>query len=394
MHVEPADATPEPVRAIWVVRDALADTTLTPEALPFEARRMGANTLFVQVSGRGDAYYPSERLPRAEALLPEAGDPVARLLMAAREYGLAVHAWINVGLVWSAPEPPEDPTHVWHAHPEWLQALPGGVPMRSLPPDSLHAWWVEGVFAELTNPDYRAHVGAVVEELLERYAFDGIHLDYIRRPILDTGYDAATWARFEAEAGRVASPPAPADPAGVAALRVHRWPDYSDSASAGVDPAWNAFRRRGVTEAVRAVRDVLEAAEARSGRPLALSAAVIPDPERALRRFAQPWPEWLNAGLVDFVVPMCYRAGREEARAQLLAVLEVAEPDRVLAGLGAYQQPLGEAALTIRRMMEHPVLGVCVFSWQALLPRLPDGAALLERAWTPPEWTEGRGTTP
>lgn len=168
--------------------------------------------------------------------------------MAAREYGLAVHAWINVGLVWSAPEPPEDPTHVWHAHPEWLQALPGGVPMRSLPPDSLHAWWVEGVFAELTNPDYRAHVGAVVEELLERYAFDGIHLDYIRRPILDTGYDAATWARFEAEAGRVASPrPQPTPPAwrpfGSTAGRTTRTPPRRASTPPGTRSGGGASRR-------------------------------------------------------------------------------------------------------------------------------------------------------
>src|SRR5918996_872449 len=109
------------VRALWVLRASLE----SPDAI----RRMvasasahGFNTLFVQVRGRGDAYFRQGVEHRAAglALQPEAFDPLAETLLRAREAGLAVHAWLNVNLVSSAAELPASRSHVIYEHPEWL----------------------------------------------------------------------------------------------------------------------------------------------------------------------------------------------------------------------------------------------------------------------------------
>jgi uncharacterized lipoprotein YddW (UPF0748 family) len=374
------------VRAIWVVRTSLAGPG-EPARIVAAAGDLGANTLFVQVVGRGDAWYASSLLPRAEGLPAHAGDPLQALVAAARAAGISVHAWVNVALVWSSPDPPVDPTHVVNAHPEWIMRLPGDRSFAEVPMDSLHAWWVEGLFAETGHPGYRRHLRAVVAELLDGYDLDGIHLDYIRRPILDGGYDAATLGAFLQERGEGREDLLPAwqerlDPT------QYRWPDYSDSVKVEVHRAWNVARRDAVTGIVREIRAEVDRATSRDSRPRLLSAAVIPEPDRARRRFAQDWPRWIDEDLLDVAVLMCYGRGREAALAELRAAMTEVPADRLVAGVGVWHQPLGEAALTLRRFLDHGPRGVSVFSYGALeeaaFPR-PD---LLRRGWWP-AWGSG-----
>src|SRR3954454_4646066 len=85
------------VRAMWVLRTSLT----TPEqiaTLVRTARDHGFNTLFVQVRGRGDAYFRGGVGPRPAELLrqPEGFDPLASVLKSGHAAGLRVHAWINV----------------------------------------------------------------------------------------------------------------------------------------------------------------------------------------------------------------------------------------------------------------------------------------------------------
>jgi len=385
-----ADSLPQHVRAIWVVRESLSDS-LPPERIPRIAAEMGANTLFVQISGRGDAWYSSSILPRAEGLAPNGPDPFAALMDAAVAHGISVHAWVNVGLVWSAPDPPVSPEHVVHRHPEWIMRLPDGRSMADLPREVLTKHLAEGIFAETAHPGYRDHVAAVAREILTRYPVDGIHLDYIRRPTLDTGYDDRTLAWFGAATGfepaEIASPEERSD-GGLP------WSDYADSTAGAAGLAWNRYRRDAVTSTVRQIRSVVDSISAATGRELMLTAAVIPDSELARRRFAQDWPQWVSRDLVDYVLPMCYRAGVKEAREQLSSVLSVAPADRVIAGVGIYQQPLGDGALTLRRMLDDPVRGVCVFSWGVLEERDFDGTRLIRRAWLPAGRGEDDGAAP
>src|SRR5262245_3689254 len=85
------------LRGLWVVRTAL----VSPEAVDrvvADASAAGLNALFVQVRGRGDAFYESDAVARSPLLYgqPQDFDPLARLLSQARARGLEVHAWVNV----------------------------------------------------------------------------------------------------------------------------------------------------------------------------------------------------------------------------------------------------------------------------------------------------------
>src|SRR5688500_16527126 len=108
------------MRGLWVVRTALVSPE-TVDAVVDQAKDAGFNALFVQVRGRGDAFYRSRIVPRSLLLerQPAAFDPLARLSRRARRRGLQVHAWLNV-LLAAGFVGPLPAGHVATVRPEWL----------------------------------------------------------------------------------------------------------------------------------------------------------------------------------------------------------------------------------------------------------------------------------
>jgi len=94
-----AAAAPAPaeLRGLWVVRTALVSPQAVDQAVD-AAAAAGMNALFVQVRGRGDAFYRSSLAARSPLLERQRRDfdPFARLLTRARAKGMQVHAWVNV----------------------------------------------------------------------------------------------------------------------------------------------------------------------------------------------------------------------------------------------------------------------------------------------------------
>ena len=76
------------VRGVWVVRTALQSPADVDAAIA-EAHRAGANALFVQVRGRGDAFYESRLVVRSDLLAnqPATFDPLQRVIVQARARG-------------------------------------------------------------------------------------------------------------------------------------------------------------------------------------------------------------------------------------------------------------------------------------------------------------------
>src|SRR6185436_12132737 len=189
-------------RAVWVVRYAL-NTTGSVDRVVDVATQMNLNTLLVQVRGRGDAYYLSEVAPRGEDLgsKPRDYDPFARILDRAHAQGLEVQAWINVYLVWSAGRLPRSPLHVVNAHPSWIAVRADGQKLVEMVPEEFQEEKIEGMYLAPGNPEVRRHLRDVVRDIVTRYPVDGIHLDYVRNPEPDVGYDVGTRTAFMRELG-------------------------------------------------------------------------------------------------------------------------------------------------------------------------------------------------
>ena len=340
-----------PVDYMWVLRTSLIHAEDVPRIVE-RAKRMGVRGLLVQVIGRGDAWYRSDRLPAPEPLQGSGRDPLGEILPLAHAAGLEVHAWVNCCLVWSGPKRPRDPRHVVNAHPEWVARMTDGRSMSRLTPHQANRLHVEGVFLSPAHPRVREWIADNIKELVTRYPVDGVHLDYIRQPVVSIGNDPTTRARFALESG--------VDP-----IMFKRLPHAE---RAHMDSAWAEFQQDQVTAIVEQVRSAVN--EVRPGLPL--SAAVVADTLTALTVKKQPWSKWVRDGLLDRAYLMCYAPETQTVLQQLTAMSEQLGTDHLVPGIAVYNTPLSTAAAKIKAVRALGYPAVALYSYDSLYER-PSG---------------------
>ena len=357
------------VRAIWVLRTSLT----SPEriaALVQAAKASGFNTLFVQVRGRGDAYYRGGLEPLPSDLLrrPASFDPLASVISSAKESGLRVHAWVNVNLVSSAVELPAARDHLIHRHPEWLM-VPRDIAQQLATEDiqspayvgRLARWTrqqsaeVEGLYTSPVAPGAAAHTESVVRDIAKRYAVDGIHFDYARYPT-----DRFDYSRTAINEFRTAIRPRLTD-AQRRVLDAEETIDLLAYPDALPDD-WRQFRVSRMTALVARLQKAVK-----EERPDAtVSLAAVPDMREALSRKLQDWGAWLNAGLLDVLCPMVYTQEPSRFAEQVSAIRDVAAGRPIWAGIGAYRLSPAQTIENINTARKLGAAGVVLFSYDSL----------------------------
>jgi uncharacterized lipoprotein YddW (UPF0748 family) len=363
-----AAMAPTQTRALWVTRTTLTSAE-TIHQMVRAAEAAGFNTLIVQVRGRGDSYYSGTLEPRASDLAGKpAFDPLATVLEAAHASGLRVHAWVAVNLVSSSVSLPASREHVIYRAPEWLMvprelaAEMKKVDVRSPAYIGRLARWtrdhaaeVEGLYTSPVHPAAQAHAAAVVGELVQKYAVDGVHLDYVRFPNENFDYSPSAIALFKARIMPDLTSKERRDAAAREALDPAAYPNlFADR--------WNEFRRAGLTELVVKVRTAVKAA-----RPGTLiSAAVVPDAQLAADTRMQDWRGWLDRSLIDVLCPMAYTTETSVFQQQIAAARAYAGHVPVWAGIGAYRLSASQTVQHIATARELGAAGIILFSYDAL----------------------------
>jgi uncharacterized lipoprotein YddW (UPF0748 family) len=370
------------MRGLWVVRTAL----VSPEAVDTvvdQAKSAGFNALFVQVRGRGDAFYRSRIVPRSLLLekQPASFDPLDRLLWRARDRGLQVHAWLNVLLV-AGFVGPLPSGHVATRHPEWLMVPQGAAAAvlaarpeawRDLIRDE--AGEIEGYFLSPSARGVAAHLEQVVRELLRAYPVDGLHLDFIRYPGVDHDYSPAALEGFR--------PP-------TSSGGVFRMAELL-AGPANHPEDWREYLRHRLT----ALTDRLGRTARLERRGIVVSAAVVPDEAQAVRERFQDWPAWMAGGLLDAVCPMAYTPDPRLFRQQVAQARARLGPGKTMwAGVGAYRLPPAAVVDRILAAREAGASGVVLFSHESLdleaLARLRTDAFVTAAAGGAGEGSAGR----
>ena len=361
-------SAPNEVRALWVVRNTL----MSPEKIHRmveSAATAGFNTLIVQVRGRGDAYYRSRWEPRAVELKdqPPDFDPLELTIAEAHRRGLKVHAWLNTSLLANLDALPDDPKHVYNAHPEWL-AVPRAVAKElysTSPRDALYRQriveWskanrgeLEGVYAGPANPKVREHIYRIWLDIMQKYQVDGMHFDYVRFASPDFDYSRTSLKNFR------------------------KW----------LEPQLTAFERRALKNALK--EDPLAATEkytakfgdfqreqvttlveriyhaVKKRRPaIIVSAAVFANDENAFMRRFQDWRRWLGMGILDVACPMAYTPDTVVFQKQIEVATSSAHAAgrRVWAGIGAYRIPAESTVEKINTARKIGADGIILFSY-------------------------------
>jgi uncharacterized lipoprotein YddW (UPF0748 family) len=241
------------IRAVWDQKG----TGLYPGDWPRTFRLLkaaGMTDLFVTAGGVDFAHYATRLAPPSRACRLY-GDQMSACLSAARGTGIRVHAWV---LCFNATRPTPEQQQTF-ARKGWYLKDPGGKTLTYLDP---------------SNPDLRWTLLKIAEELARRYPLVGIHLDFVR------------W--YERTDAAWATP----------AVRA-RFRSEVKQATEAAFPAWRTAK---IASFVSAARGRVKAA-----RPSAwLTVAVLGKYPSCVAAVGQDWQAWLNAGLIDYIVPMNY----------------------------------------------------------------------------------------
>ncbi len=169
------DSPKREMRGIWVATVAnidwpsqpgLSEASLRREACDIldRVKRIGLNTVFLQVRPSADAIYRSDIEPLSsylvgEKTLPEGFDPLQFWIDEAHRRGLELHAWVNPFRVTPKENFPCADNHLSKTHPDWLIS------------------YASKLYLNPGLPEARDYVSRVVLDIARRYDIDGIHFD-------------------------------------------------------------------------------------------------------------------------------------------------------------------------------------------------------------------------
>jgi uncharacterized lipoprotein YddW (UPF0748 family) len=193
-------------RAIWITRFDWTWICAQPCALPgpSDIQQMvanvasaGFNMILFQIRGTADAYYTPGLEPWSSRLTATTGstlgqdpgwDPLAVMIAEAHARGIQVHAYFNTFPTWLGTEAPPNNTTPLHAIYRWGQEPPA-------PPNDWKYWrvWDTNHQWMLLNSSYLwaspgndwvvdDNLVATANDIVSRYAVDGLHLDLVRYP--------------------------------------------------------------------------------------------------------------------------------------------------------------------------------------------------------------------
>ena len=331
------------IRALWVVRDHIVSKEKIDKVVEF-AKMNNYNHLFVQIRGRGDAYYTSQLVPRSHLLTKTDFDPLAYILTKGRQSNIKIHAWFNVYYLWSSSEIPSQSDHVLLSHPEWIDS-------KSPDPINISNTIVEmkknrqangeGFYLAPTHPEVEAHLQNVLTELLQNYSLDGIHFDYIRYHDLGWGLNPIGLKYFLNYNNSMP---------GLPSLEVKQKLSFAE------------FKRSAITRFISKASTRIKAYQP----DCIISAAVKPNLFSARNTFSQEWDVWLAGGYIDWAVPMNYTMDLSTFDKNIRIMKEnlpLKYFDRVVMGIATYNQNARNAGKKIYHAGKNDFGGISVFSY-------------------------------
>ena len=341
-------------RGLWIIRESLITSEQIDSALMY-AYKSDFNKVFVQVRGRGDAFYQSSIVVKNPNIADDF-DPLHYAVQLGHSLGLEVHAWMNSYILWSGKKPPNNDKHIYLRHPEWTEANHHSKMDWRIDLSTPQSPQWEGIYLAPTHPEVNPYLRTVYAEVINNYDVDGIHLDYIRYQDDFYGYNPEGRDDFDEIYG--------IDPLDIARGIISTRFGWEESFVDSMHNAWNQFRADKISELVSWIKSDIDS----SGKEILLSAAVKPNISKAQTRWYQDWQFWIKTNLVDFVIPMNYYKEIKyfNQDIQLMkTVLSSFELDKVVMGVATDNQDAQSAADKVLLTRLNGFNGVCVFSYDS-----------------------------
>ncbi|MCC5920143.1 MAG: family 10 glycosylhydrolase [Cyclobacteriaceae bacterium] len=264
----------EHIRGVWltnVASEALLSKQNIIETVE-TCSKLGFNTIYVVTWNRGHTLYPSDIMEKLTGnkihpVIPDGFDPLDILIKEAKKKDIKVHAWFEFGFAASH----RDTT--------------GGILIEKMPHwasrDRIGKITTKNDFQWMNpfHPEVQDFISSLILEVVQKYDVAGIQGDD-RLPALPSngGYDDYTVELYKSEHSGKAPP------------------EYEK------DYEWVKWRSSKLTDFLIELVDTLRSVD--PNLEISMAPSIYPWAEE---NYLQDWPSWVNAGLVDKVIPQIYR---------------------------------------------------------------------------------------
>jgi uncharacterized lipoprotein YddW (UPF0748 family) len=329
------------IQGIWIPRWSIDDHENILASLEGKC-----NHVFLQVFALGEAYYPSHIVPSKR----QDDEWLRHFLEEAHKRDIKVSAWVNAFYSWGYAPRTHEGTHPVNMHPNWYVEMQSGESILGLEVEQMRRQGIEGYYLAPANRQVRDLIFSVVDEILDLYDFDGVHLDYVRYPTRDFVYDAALLSEFMSEYY--------VDPRQFSSsTMVSRFGTWG---FADLDKRWHDFVRADLNSFIRELDHRIAAKRS----AVQLSVAVKAEYMTASTEYYQDWLTWVNSNWVDFVCLMAYGNNIEGILKKTLAAVN--DPRKIAVGLGIYRLGVEEIRRQVKQVAALPFAGVVFFSYEEL----------------------------
>ena len=294
--------------------------------------------LLVEVRYRADTFYtPNKRysdFPNPESvsyLLRENPDldVLQCFIDHTRNSGINIHAWVTVNVITTGSTNNLPNNHLYFTNPEWLTTTSDGQAIR---PNQF-----EGAYLDPGVEAVQTYLVNVFSDLVQNYDIYGLHLDYIRYPSIDFGYNP---------------------------ISVERYEYYKNDLNINSFSEWKELQ---IYELARKIGNNI-----RQIKPhINFSAAVFPDIEVAISRYSQNWYKWLDDKIIDQIYLMAYQSNNSDFF-RIISAIPYDYRKNIVVGLRAWSD---NGTYTIRGLRDKIALtpdhflGLSFFSYGGIITR-------------------------
>jgi len=341
------------IRGLWVVRHSIVSQESIDNLIEF-ARKLKITDLFVQVRGRGDAYYLSKYEPLARELQNMNFDPLKYLLLKANLFAIRVHAWLNVFYVWSRDSLPTEKNHIVNREKGWIARSLRQKDLLRDYPNSIKKEGIEGLYLSPLHPEVQKYFLKIIKDIINNYNVDGIHLDYIRFPGSDFDLNPEVIKGFR---HRYAINP----------LQFLENPEnfakkFSMEGYESFFFHWRKYLMDGLSDYIAQISKLIKT----KNNNLILSAAVKPDMAIARWEYYQDWNRWVNENWIDYAIPMNYSPDSSIFVTRLETYHRKLPTNRYVVGIALYNQSEEQTIRKISQVLALNDKGFVLFSYRQL----------------------------
>lgn len=335
-------------KALWVTPWDMTSSEMIDRVVE-NAYSWGITDLLVEVRYRGDALYiPNKRVktyrnnePISYLIEGKQIDPLEEFIAKAKKKNIKVHAWVTVLVITPRDLSNVCSSHLYYQNPDWLT-------YNNLDERITHLKF-EGAYLDPGLYEVRNYLVNVFSDIVSNYNIDGLHLDYIRYPNSNYGYNPISIKRYDD------------------LLRIIKDIDFVE------------WKEKQITSLISQINQSVK----RIKPNLILSAAVMPDIDYAVVKYSQNWFDWLNQNIIDKVYLMAYQTD-DYALSSTMNKIPDKYNDKIVVGLRAWSdnnnysvnEIVSKINIITDKQVNNQYNGISFFSYGGIIQRNYQSALL------------------